>query len=83
MLAATGHLGLGWLVALMAVFGLCTLLGDAAFQSFVPQVVPTRLLGPAHARLDQSDAVAQASGRRWPAGWCPCWVRRSRCSSMR
>ncbi|MBO3085943.1 MFS transporter [Cellulomonas fengjieae] len=62
VLAATGHLVVGWLVVLMAVFGLCTLVGDAAYQSFVPQVVPARLLGPAHARLDQSDAVAQASG---------------------
>ncbi|GEK23176.1 MFS transporter [Cellulomonas xylanilytica] len=62
VLAATGHLAVGWLVVLMAVFGLCTLVGDAAFQSFVPRVVPTGLLGPAHARLDQSDAVAQASG---------------------
>ena len=46
----------------MAAFGLSTLVGDAAFQSFVPRVVPTGLLGPAHARLDQSDAVAQVSG---------------------
>lgn len=62
VLAATGHLDIGWLVVLMAVFGLCTLVGDAAFQSFVPRVVPTRLLASAHARIDQSDAVAQASG---------------------
>ncbi|MCC2333869.1 MFS transporter [Cellulomonas wangsupingiae] len=61
-LSMTGHLGVGWLVVLMAVFGLCTLVGDAAFQSFVPRVVPTTLLGSAHARLDQSDAVAQVSG---------------------
>jgi len=62
VLALTGHLVVGWLVVLMAVFGLCTLVGDAAFQAFVPRVVPTRLLGAAHARLDQSDAVAQVSG---------------------
>lgn len=62
VLAALGSLTVGWLVAIMAVFGLCTLVGDAAFQSFVPRLVPARLLGPAHARLDQSDAVAQASG---------------------
>src|SRR5690349_4400448 len=31
VLAATGHLAVGWLVVLMAVFGLCTLVGDAAF----------------------------------------------------
>ena len=46
----------------MAAFGLCRVVGDAAFRSFVPRLVPTALLGPAHARLDQSDAVAQASG---------------------
>ena len=62
VLAATGHLGVGWLVVLMAGFGLCRLVGDAAFRSFIPRLVPTPLLGPAHARLDQSDAVAQASG---------------------
>ncbi|WP_315094448.1 MFS transporter [uncultured Cellulomonas sp.] len=62
VLTAAGSLTVGWLGVLMAVFGLCTLVGDAAFQSFVPRLVPARLLGPAHARLDQSDAVAQASG---------------------
>ena len=62
VLSATGSLTVGWLAGVMAVFGLCTVVGDAAFQSFVPRLVPTRLLGPAHARLDQSDAVAQASG---------------------
>lgn len=62
LLSATGHLEVAWLVVLMVVFGLCTLVGDAAFQAFVPRVVPTTLLGPAHARLDQSDAVAQVSG---------------------
>jgi len=62
VLAAVGSLTVAWLAVLMAVFGLCTLVGDAAFQSFVPRLVPARLLGPAHARLDQSDAVAQASG---------------------
>jgi predicted MFS family arabinose efflux permease len=35
---------------------------DAAFQSFVPRLVPPRLLTRAHARFDQSDAVAQTSG---------------------
>jgi MFS family permease len=62
VLSAVGALTVGWLAVLMAVFGLCTLVGDAAFQSFVPRLVPATLLGPANARLDQSDAVAQASG---------------------
>jgi len=39
-----------------------SLVNDAAFQSFVPRLLPPRLLTSAHARLDQSDAVAQTSG---------------------
>lgn len=62
MLAATGHLHLGWVMAVMAVFGAATLIGDAASQSFLPRVVPRPLLGAAHARIDQADAVAQGSG---------------------
>jgi MFS family permease len=62
VLEVAGHLTVGWLMALMTVFGTCTLIGDTAFQSFVPRLVRGALLGPAHARLDQSDAVAQASG---------------------
>ena len=49
-------------MALMALFGLLSLLHDAAFQSFLPRLVPARLLVAVYARLDQSDAVAQTSG---------------------
>jgi MFS family permease len=62
VLALTGHLSLAVLMAFMSVFGLMSLLGDTASQSFLPRVVPRRLLTPANARLDQSDAVAQTSG---------------------
>ncbi|WP_380159748.1 MFS transporter [Kineococcus sp. R86509] len=62
VLAVTGHLDLGRLVAAMVVFGTATLVGDAASQSFLPRVVPRPLLGAAHARIDQADAVAQGSG---------------------
>ncbi|WP_380156312.1 MFS transporter [Kineococcus sp. R86509] len=62
VLALTGHLHLGWVLAAMAVFGTATLVGDAASQSFLPRVVPRSLLGAAHARIDQADAVAQGSG---------------------
>lgn len=62
LLAWVGHLTIGWLVAVMAWFGLHSLLHDSAFQAFAPRLVPARLLTPAHARFDQSDAVAQASG---------------------
>jgi MFS family permease len=62
VLAMTHQLNVAWLMALMATFGLMSLVNDAAFQAFVPRLVPPKLLTPAHARLDQSDAVAQTSG---------------------
>lgn len=62
VLAGTGHLTIVVLMAFMVVFGLTSLINDAASQSFVPRLVPGALLTPAHARLDQSDAVAQTSG---------------------
>ena len=62
LLWATDRLSVGWLAVLMAGFGLLNLTFDAAFQSFVPRLVPAALLTPAHARFDQSDAVAQTSG---------------------
>lgn len=62
VLAVTGHLTIVVLMAFMVVFGLTSLVNDAASQSFVPRLVPAGLLTPANARLDQSDAVAQTSG---------------------
>ena len=62
VLALTHQLSLVVLMVFMAVFGLLSLLNDAAFQSFVPRLVPTHLLTLANARFDQSDAVAQTSG---------------------
>jgi hypothetical protein len=50
------------LAVFMMVFGLMSLVHDAAAQSFLPRLVPTAHLTAAHARLDQSDAVAQTSG---------------------
>jgi predicted MFS family arabinose efflux permease len=41
---------------------LLSLLFDAANQSFLPRLVPRELLIPAHARLEQSDSVAQTVG---------------------
>lgn len=62
VLAITHQLNVVWLMALMATFGLMSLVNDAAFQAFVPRLVPPKLLTSAHARLDQSAAVAQTSG---------------------
>src|SRR5450631_1657564 len=62
VLAAIDQLNVVWLMALLAAFGLMSLFNDTAFQAFVPRLVPANLLTSAHARLDQSDAVAQTSG---------------------
>jgi MFS family permease len=68
VLSAIHQLHVVWLMGLMAVFGLMSLVNDAAFQAFVPRLVPPSLLTSAHARLDQSDAVAQASGPAMAGG---------------
>jgi len=62
VLALTHQLSIVVLMGFMAVFGLMSLIHDAAFQSFLPRLVPAQLLTGANARLDQSDAVAQTSG---------------------
>jgi MFS family permease len=62
LLAVSHQLNLAVLITVMVVFGALSLINDAAFQSFVPRLVPAALLIAAHARLDQSDAVAQTSG---------------------
>lgn len=61
-LALAHHLSVAVLAAFMVVFGLASLVHDAASQSLLPRLVPARLLTRANARLDQSDAVAQTSG---------------------
>jgi MFS family permease len=61
-LALTHHLTLIVLMMFMVVFGLMSLVNDAAAQSFTPRLVPSSLLTSANARLDQSDAVAQTAG---------------------
>jgi MFS family permease len=61
-LAFTGYLSVWSLMVTMALFGLMSLLHDAASQSYVPRLVPGPLLVRANARLDQSDALAQTTG---------------------
>jgi MFS family permease len=61
-LALTHQLTITVLTAFMVVFGLMSLVNDAASQSLVPRLVPGHVLTWANARLDQSDAVAQTSG---------------------
>jgi MFS family permease len=62
LLAVSGHLTIVVLMAFMMIFGLASLINDAASQSILPRLVPSSMLTPANARLDQSDAVAQTSG---------------------
>jgi MFS family permease len=62
VLALIHHLSLVVLMLFMAAFGLMSLLNDAASQSFLPRLVQANQLTSANARLDQSGAVAQASG---------------------
>ncbi|WP_442544697.1 MFS transporter [Arthrobacter sp. KN11-1C] len=62
VLYAVGRLNLIVLIVFVAFFGVFSLFGDAASQSFLPRIVARRELLAAHARADQSDAVAQTSG---------------------
>lgn len=62
LLWLTGGLSLTYLIMVMAGFGLLSLVNDAASLSFLPRLVPRDILLPAHARLNQSAAVAQTSG---------------------
>lgn len=50
------------LVLIVALFGLLSLLFDAANQSYLPRLVPRGLLTAANARLEQSGSVAQTGG---------------------
>lgn len=62
LMSITGVISIGWLMILLLLFGAMSLFNDAAYQSFVPQLVPRPLLTHANARLEQSAAVAETSG---------------------
>ncbi|MEO6398163.1 MAG: MFS transporter [Tepidiformaceae bacterium] len=74
ILVSISALGLaGWLTipilfAHMCLFGAISVVSDAAFQSFLPQLVPRELFVRANARLEQSHSVAQTTGPAL-AGW--------------
>ena len=57
-----------YLALVMILFGTLSIFNDAAYQSFIPQLVPRHLLTRANARLEQSAAVAETSGPAL-AGW--------------
>lgn len=71
--AAAGALPIAGLMILMFAFGTLALTSDAAYQSFLPQLVPRSLLTQANARLQQSDTVAQTTGSA-VAGGLVAWV---------
>lgn len=60
--AAAGLLSVPTLMMLMFAFGTLAMTSDAAYQSFLPHLVPRSLLTQANARLQQSDTVAQTTG---------------------
>ncbi|HET8795025.1 MAG TPA: MFS transporter [Arthrobacter sp.] len=62
VLGVLGILSIPALIILMFCFGTLALLGDAAYQSFLPQLVSRPLLVRANARLQQSMTVAQTTG---------------------
>lgn len=57
-----GALEIWSLVLLLLVFGSLMVMGFAASQSLLPQLVPRRQLLVANSRLDQADAAAQTAG---------------------
>lgn len=62
LLGALGFLTVPTVMVLMFGFGTLALMSDAAYQSFLPQLVSRPLLTRANARLQQSDTVAQTTG---------------------
>lgn len=62
LLGALGSLNVPMVMGLMFGFGTLALMSDAAYQSFLPQLVSRPLLTRANARLQQSDTVAQTTG---------------------
>lgn len=62
VLVVAGWLTITGLLVLIVGVGLLSLVGDAASQSLVPRIIPRQALVAAHARTDQSDAVAQTAG---------------------
>jgi MFS family permease len=73
LLAWGGALSVPVLVLLMAIFGLASLINDAAHQSFLPRLVPRESLTWANARLQQSSAAADTSGPA-VAGGLVAWL---------
>ena len=50
------------MVAILSLFGVASVIGDASAQSFLPTLVDRKFLASANARLEQRGAVAQTAG---------------------
>ncbi|HVQ91487.1 MAG TPA: MFS transporter [Mycobacteriales bacterium] len=68
LLAWPDQLSVPVLIVIMAVFGLASLVNDAAHQSFLPRLLPRDALPRANARLEQSSAAAETSGPAMAGG---------------
>src|SRR5215207_9064389 len=68
LLAWPDQLSVPVLIVIMAVFGLASLVNDAAHQSFLPRLLPPDALPRANARLEQSSAAAETSGPAMAGG---------------
>ena len=62
LLALPDLLSVPMLIAIMTLFGMASLVNDAAHQSFLPRLLPRETLPWANARLEQSSAAAETSG---------------------
>ncbi|WP_217168896.1 MFS transporter [Streptomyces sp. AC512_CC834] len=62
VLYALDRLSIPALCMFVFVFGVLSLLFEAASQSYVPQLVPKELLNAGYARVQQADAVAGSTG---------------------
>jgi MFS family permease len=58
----TGMLTFGLLLGLVFAFGVCTVLFEVAYPSYLPSVVPKAALVDANSRLQISESVAYVSG---------------------
>ena len=71
-LAVAHHLSLVVLVAFMIVFGSASLANDAASQSFLPRLVPPRLLTRATPGSTRATPSLRPRARRLPVVWFRC-----------
>ncbi|MFF1779381.1 MFS transporter [Streptomyces virginiae] len=60
--AATGHLGLGYLYAVVGICGVCTVLFNVAYKSVLPRIAAPQQLVDANAKLVMGQDAAELIG---------------------